>query len=231
MKIYEQIKVELQDSMGGDRSIAEAAWTSSTTLEGKEKKGEEDVKKLINMLADSKHSVPFESVVFRFWIRLPIQTDRQHMTHRLQSASGLSGRYRTMPSDWLKMPQDVIEILNGPVGLSELQAQYDALCKASNEWYSSCLTMLKAGEKRGDITNAQYKRAREFIRGVLPQNNMTERVTVINLRSFANYYRLRSKSDAQPEIQYIAKEMLRLIEEKNICPVAMEALKRNQFQI
>ncbi len=226
-----QILVELQEWMGSDRRIAEAAWTSSLCLEDKEIKEEKDVNRLVNMLANKGHSVPFESVVFRFWISLPIQTDRQHMTHRIASHSGLSGRYRTMPLEWYKMPQDVLDILNGPVGLSEVEAQYESLCKTANEWYKSCLLSLKAGEKRGEISNEQYKRMREFIRGVLPQNNMTERVTIMNLRSFSNYYRLRAKTDAQPEIQLIAKEMLKLIEEKNICPVAIEALKRNQFQI
>lgn len=227
----DQISVELQEWMGSDRSIAKAAWTSSLSLEDIEIKEEKDVSRLVNMLADKGHSVPFESVVFRFWISLPIQTDRQHMTHRIASHSGLSGRYRTMPSKWYRMPQDVLDILNGPVGLSEVETQYESFCRTANEWYKSCLFSLKAGEKRGELSNEQYKRVREFIRGVLPQNNMTERVTIINLRSFSNYYRLRAKTDAQPEIQFIAKEMLRLIEEKNICPVAIEALKRNQFQI
>ena len=33
-----QIKVELQETMGLDRSICEAAWTSSTLYQGKKKK-------------------------------------------------------------------------------------------------------------------------------------------------------------------------------------------------
>lgn len=225
--MHNQIKVELQETMGNDKSIAEMAWTSSYNLESKQTKTEQDVTKIVNMLAHLKHSVPFESVVFRFWMRIPIQTDRQIMTHRIQSASGMSGRYRTMPQDWLQMPEDIRHILSG----YDIETQYNELCKAANEWYKSCLVTLKAEEKKGTIVNQEYKRLREFLRGVLPQNNMTERVSIINLRSFANFYKLRSASDAQPEIQIVANEMLRLIKEKNICPVAIHALEQNQWII
>ena len=75
-----EIKVELQGVFGDDRWIAEAAWTSSLKQENKALRTDEDVKRVINLLANEKHSVPFESVVFRFWIRMPISTDRQLFT-------------------------------------------------------------------------------------------------------------------------------------------------------
>ncbi len=70
--MHNQIKVELQETMGNDKSIAEMAWTSSYNLESKQTKTEQDVTKIVNMLAHLKHSVPFESVVFRFWMRIII---------------------------------------------------------------------------------------------------------------------------------------------------------------
>ena len=97
----EQIKVELQDSFGSDRSIATAAWTSSLTYQAKQLRTDKEVQRVVTMIANEKHSTHFESVIFRFWMRLPIAVDRQLMTHRMQSPSGMSGRYRTMPSDYL----------------------------------------------------------------------------------------------------------------------------------
>lgn len=233
-----QIQVELQEVMGSDRSIAESAWTSSSTYQQKKTRTDEEVKRVVNMLADSKHSVPFESVVFRFWIRLPIQTDRQHMTHRITSSSGLSARYRTMPNDFLEIPADICDILQrhdnitGNPGLSGYyKTKYKEICEQSNEFYRDSLKEFKSWEKSGYITNSEYKRLREFYRGVLPQNNMTERVTVINLRSFANYYKLRSKSDAQIEIQQIAEMMLQEIIKSNKCPIAINALIKNNWNI
>lgn len=232
-----QIEVELQDWLGNDRAIAEAAWTSSTTKENKDLRTAEDIKRVVNMLADLKHSVPFESVVFRFWYRLPIAIDRQHMTHRIGSHSGMSGRYRTMPSEYYAAPNDIRNIVDKlpnqtALGYSrDLIDFYDKVCIESNRYYSNIMADLKTNKDNGTITAEEYKRCREFFRGMLPQHNMTERVSIFNLRSFSNYYKLRSKSDAQPEIQLIANKMLEQIKSKNICPIAMEALERNNWII
>lgn len=231
------IEVELQDFMGSDRSIAEAAWTSSTTKENKDLRNVSDVRRVVNMLADLKHSVPFESVVFRFWYRLPIAIDRQHMTHRIGSHSGMSGRYRTMPSEYYAAPEDVLQIVDkipyqSVLGYTTtLVDYYNNVCSESNRYYSKIMADLKTNKENGVITAEEYKRCREFFRGMLPQHNMTERVSIFNLRSFANYYKLRSKSDAQPEIQLIANKMFEQVKSRAVCPIALEALERNNWVI
>lgn len=211
--------------MGNDRSIAEAAWTSSLDYQKKNTRTDADVERVVKMLAEKGHSVPFESIILRFWIKMPIQTDRQHQTHRIQSSSGMSGRYRTMPNEWFAVPDDVASITEKVPMTPDVNGDYDRLCKAANEWYNDTLIIYKLAEKSGTITNDEYKRVREFFRGVLPQNNMTERVCVMNLRSFANYYRLRSKMDAQKEIQVVAELMLEAVKAANVCPVALQALE------
>lgn len=228
-----QIKVELQEVMGSDKAIANAAWTSSFDYEKKKARTEEDIKRVVNLLADEKHSVPFESVIFRFWMRLPIAIDRQLMTHRIASHSGMSGRYRTMPDEYLSIPGDVTRIIH-KLEVSSITwpdyGYYD-ICDLANETYQSLMEIYKSKKDQGIITNDEYKRLREFYRGMLPQHNMTERVTVINLRSWANFYKLRSKPNAQKEIQTIADLMLKEIERVNPCPIALEALKRNNWSI
>jgi flavin-dependent thymidylate synthase len=188
------------------------------------------------MLADLKHSVPFESIVLRFWIKMPIQTDRQFMTHRLQSASGMSGRYRTMPSEYLETNDESDNIINKiqPMGhkdsLDIFHGYYET-CENANSYYNKSLELAKKAEKDGKIDNVEYKRLREFIRGTLPQNNMTERVTVMNLRSFSNFIKLRNSEHAQPEIREVAKKMLQLVKESDTIPVAINALERNNWVI
>ena len=248
----EQIKVELLETMGSDRSIAESAWTSSLTLQAKEKRTQEDIERVVKMLIEQKHATPIESVIFKFWIKLPIATDRQHMTHRIQSSNGLSGRYRTMPTEFYSIPEDVWDIsekikfekevqlvdkLGNNKGISrcpdydDLQAVYFNTCEIANQNYTHCMALAKEAENNNIITNKEYKRFREFYRGILPLHNMTERVTIINLRSFSNYFKLRADSHAQPEIQIIAKLMLNKIEESNICPIAIKYLKENKWDI
>jgi thymidylate synthase (FAD) len=225
-----QICVELQEVMGSDRAIAESAWTSSTTLQGKEKRTDEDVIRIVKMLIDHKHHSPLEAVVFRFWIKMPIFTDRQHMTHRIASHNGMSGRYRTMPEEWYHVPSDVQEIL---LSCYEdlLMDDYENLCEQSHNVYRTALNNLKEQEKLGHITNAEYKRVREFYRGILPQSSMTERVTIMNLRSFANYQKLRNSEHAQPEIKTVAQLMLAEVEDKNMCPVAIHTLKEKHWEL
>jgi flavin-dependent thymidylate synthase len=233
----DQIKVELQESMGNDRSISEAAWTSSIDYQKKKSRTDEDVARVVKMLAEKKHSVPFESVVFRFWMKIPIATDRQLMTHRIASHSGMSGRYRTMPSEFLAMSEDVSDILKKVTYEydkhrgQEYIDKYFEKCEEANSEYKTLTLDLKEAEKDGLITNQEFKRVREFYRGILPQHNMTERVSVMNLRSFANFYKLRSKPDAQPEIRQVAELMLKAVKEANVCPIAIEWLEKNNWEL
>ncbi len=227
-----QILVELQDIMGNDRSIAEAAWTSSLGRTAKLKRSDDDVKRVINLLADQKHSVPFESIIFRFWLKLPIAIDRQLMTHRLQSASGMSARYRRMPIEYLDLPEDVDNIIKKfeQNGEDFFQRYYD-ICEEANNFYSIFCNQAKIASENLIINNDEYKRVREFFRGILPQHNMTERISIMNLRSWANFYKLRSDKHAQPEIQQIANLMFEAIKASNKIPFALEALERNNWSI
>lgn len=228
-----QIQVELQETMGSDAAIANAAWTSTYDKSKREGKYDDPAKvaELVKRIITDGHGVPVESVILRFWMRLPIFTDRQNMTHRIASHNGLSGRYRTMPEDFYHIPDDVKEIFGKlaptiPDFFSKaISDKYDYLCEEANKAYRQWLVVLKDGEAKGNITNKEYRRARELVRGVLPVAGMVERTTIMNLRSFANYQRLRNSDHAQPEIRFIAERMLEEVEKSNVCPVAIEVLK------
>lgn len=234
-----QIEVELQAVMGNDEAIANAAWTSTYDADRREEKcdDKEKVAKLVERLANDKHGTPFESVVFRFWIRMPIFTDRQHMTHRMASHNGLSGRYRTMPNEFFELPEDVEVILkkvkydNEDLHPLHLEDSYSDICRRAFDNYNMQIEHLKEAEKEGRISNAEYKRTREILRGMLPQSGMTERTTMMNLRSFCNYQKQRNSDHAQPEIRRVAELMLEAVERANVCPVAIKALKANGWNI
>lgn len=229
--MYGKILVELQEWMGSDAAIANAAWTSTYDKYRREDKYDDPAKvsSMVPKLISDGHKVPIESVIFRFWIRMPVFTDRQHMTHRIASHNGLSGRYRTMPDDWYGIPDDCFEILNKSSpecaygGI--VRNQYDDLCASANAFYKDQLVGLREAEKEGRITNAEYKRVREILRGVLPTAGMIERTTIMNLHSFANYQKLRNSDHAQPEIREVARLMLEEVKAKNIAPLAIAKLE------
>lgn len=233
-----QILVELQDVFGSDRVIAESAWTSSLDHSKKNLRSDEDVARVVRLLGNSKpaHGVPFESVIFRFWLRLPLISDRQYATHRIQAINGQSGRYRTMPSDFYSLPDDVLAILGrfndcSIDDCSLIAEQYDDLCTKANEWYVRRVNSLKRLFKEERLTNEEFKRVRESLRGVLPQANMLERTATINLRSFANFVKQRGDSHAALEMQYIAGLMLTEVKQSGRIPIALEVLEANKWEI
>lgn len=230
-----KIEVELQDAMGNDAAIANAAWTSTYDKIRREDNYDNPAKveALVARLINEGHSVPLESVIFRFWIRHPIFNDRQHMTHRIASHNGLSGRYRTLPKDWYSLPQDVLAIadkVNRRAG-NRLKDAFDEECERQHRQYTEWLEFFKKAEKAAVITNGEYKRARELIRGVLGTAFMVERTTILNLRSFANYQRLRNSDHAQAEIKSVAVQMLEQVKAAEICPVAIATLEANGWKI
>jgi thymidylate synthase ThyX len=166
------------------------------------------------------------------------------MTHRIATHNGLSGRYRTMPTDYFDLPDDVDTILakadklpnhfptpENPNTEWDMFSAYYESCERATHNYKLSVEKLKLAEKQQIITNAEFKRAREIIRGQLPTAGMTERLTVMNLRSFANYQKLRNSSHAQPEIRDVAQKMLEQVKQANICPVALAALEASGWQI
>jgi thymidylate synthase (FAD) len=221
-----QIDVELQETMGSDLSIANSAWTSTYDKDKRQVKysDTDKINTLVRRLILDGHGTPVESVVFRFWIKMPIFVDRQHMTHRIASHNGLSGRYRTMPNEFYNLPEDINLILN-KCGAQYIAKYYNDICVLAYEQYNSAITNLKLAEKNNLITNADFKRAREALRGQLPTSGLTERTTIMNLRSFANYQKQRNSDYAQPEIKKVAELMLEEVKAANVCPVAISTLE------
>lgn len=226
-----KIQVELQEWMGDDAAIANAAWTSTYDKERREGKYDdpEKVTDLVRRCVRDGHAVPLESVVMRFWLRIPVFVDRQHMTHRIASHNGLSGRYRTLPSDFMDVPDDVQAICTRANGhyTSATKQEFNHACRRAYDLYAGELESLKEARDKKTIDDQEYKRAREFLRAVLPTAFMVERTTVMNLRSFANYQRLRNSPHAQPEICEVAQRMLAKVVDAKVAPVALGALMDN----
>jgi len=224
------IHVDLLGSFGSDRDIANAAWTSSLEQQKKEQRADEDVARVVSYLIENRHSTPIEQVVYRFYIKMPIFVSRQFMRHRLQSPNEMSGRYRTLMKDFLPVP-DEVQAMAAKAGDNQLSADWQQLHETEFSFYEQRLATYKAAVEAGKITNDEYKRIREIIRGVLGTSFFTQVTTVFNLRSLANFFRLRLDPHAQPEIQEVASQMLALVEKEDNCPIAISCLKANNWEI
>lgn len=224
-----QVKVELQQYMGTDRTIAESAWTSTIDQVVMEERSDEAVERVVRFLVQHGHTSPLEAVVFRFHFHVPIFIGRQIMRYRFMSPNEMSGRYRTMPDEWYCFPEDASGIVEKALGGAceiEYLRDYRKVNEEARAFYNYWLGAMRAVWKRQrTITNAEYKRFREVHRGVLGTNQFTDIVATMNLHCFAHILNQRLSEDAQKEIQEVARQMKAEVEKANNVPVALSALE------
>jgi flavin-dependent thymidylate synthase len=203
-------KVELIGYYGDDATIACSAWTStSRDLTSKKK---ERIPDLINMLWSNGHETPFEKATCHFLVDTEIASHIHLLKHRISSINAESARYKELKEDKFYIPEDW-------KGIS--QSEYEGkFADSYHDWYEVLENYTKAG-------NALYhqclkdlepvlgrKRAKESARFFKTYNSQIQADVMFNMRSFANFLKLRNSEHAQLEIREIAQEMLKLV--KNI---------------
>lgn len=225
-----QIKVELIDWWGDDRAAANAAWASSTDAAKLADRSDDDVRRVVTNLVKLGHDTPKERVWMEFFMTMPIfcerQFDKYRMTVQYQdmrvefleapfgrmgiTQNELSGRYRTIPDRPYKLPSDVRSVLDKAA--SSAQLFWDGILQEQHEQYENALKGLKESEAAGKITNAEYKRAREVLRGILGTSYLTDMRIVCNMNAFEWIVNQRLAPDAQLESRAVAYHMVKALE-------------------
>jgi thymidylate synthase (FAD) len=185
--------VELLGHYGSDEVIACSAWTSTSRDLTEEKK--ERIPKLINMLWSEGHETPFEKGVIHFLVDSDIASHIHILKHRISSANAESARYKELKEDKLHVPQD------WPFYWQKMLIEY---AHAGDNLYHRAVKELE--EKLG------RKRAKESARFFKTYASRIQCDVMFNMRSFANFLKLRNSEHAQKEIREIAQEMLDLVE-------------------
>lgn len=203
--------VELLGYYGSDEVIACSAWTSTSRNLTEEKK--QRIPKLINMLWSEGHQTPFEKGVVHFLVNCDIASHIHLLKHRISSLNAESARYKELKEDKYYIPKDfhVDRSDENYVSFGNRDAfnwadtllQYTEL---GNKLYHSCLNDLTPVLGR--------KRAKESARFFKTYNSQIQADVMFNMRSFANFLKLRNSEHAQLEIREIAQQMLNLV--KNI---------------
>jgi thymidylate synthase ThyX len=242
------IVVELQDFWGDDWKVGHAAWTSTLDEERSSQKTEEELKHLIQQtLIPHDHKSPLEKVWYEFYIKCPIFVERQLDKYRMSiqsqgleieyldgsfgrlgiSQNELSGRYRTIPDEYYDLPQDFLNITNAIWSMdpaNSFGSFYNHLMDYQSKFYRDNLDTAKKAEKSGVISNADYKRFREVIRGVLGTGYMTQMKIMVNLVGLTHIWQQRLSPAAQPEVRDVAQGMLKAVVECGNAPYTLEAL-------
>jgi flavin-dependent thymidylate synthase len=182
-------KVELLGYYGSDEIIACSAWTSTSRNLTEEKK--QRIPNLIEMLWKEGHHTPFEKGIVHFLVDCDIASHIHLLKHRIASINAESARYKELKEDKYYIPDDWNE------KWIESLKNYTEL---GNRLYHECLKDLEPPLGR--------KRAKESARFFKTYNSQIQADIMFNMRSFANFLKLRNSEHAQKEIKEIAQQML-----------------------
>jgi thymidylate synthase (FAD) len=186
-------KVELLGWYGSDEVIAQSAWTSTSRELTQEKK--DRIPNLIKMLWTEGHETPFEKGSVHFLVTCEIASHIHLLKHRIASINAESARYKELKEDKYYLPNDWSE---------EWLEKLRLFTESSNYLYHKCLSELtpKLGRKR----------AKESARFFKTYNSQITADVQFNIRSFANFIKLRTSEHAQLEIREIAEQMFFLVQ-------------------
>lgn len=205
-------KVELIGYYGDDTTIACSAWTSTSRdlTENKRKR----IAKLINMLWSEGHETPFEKGQVHFLVDTDIASHIHLLKHRISSLNAESARYKELKEDKYYLPEDwegievstwakddMYEFGFGTRNWIDVLKDYTEL---GNGLYHECLADLEPVLGR--------KRAKESARFFKTYSSQIQADVMFNMRSFANFIKLRNSEHAQLEIREIAQQMWDLVE-------------------
>jgi flavin-dependent thymidylate synthase len=198
-------KVDLLGYYGSDEVIACSAWTSTSRDLTEEKK--QRIPKLINMLWSNGHETPFEKATVHFLVDCDIASHIHLIKHRVASINAESARYKELKEDKFYIPEDWKDIKQYCDEYPEYQETWHTrlreFTEMSNQLYHQCLKELEPVLGR--------KRAKESARFFKTYNSQIQSDVMFNMRSFANFLKLRNSEHAQKEIREIAQEMLSLV--------------------
>jgi len=184
--------VELLGYYGSDETIACSAWTSTSRKLNEEKR--KRIPKLLDMLWREGHETPFEKCSVHFLVDCDIASHIHLLKHRVSSLNAESARYKELKEDKMFIPDDWDQAW---------QDKLKTYTEAGNMLYHECLADLEPRLGR--------KRAKESARFFKTYNSRIQADVQFNLRSFANFIKLRKSQHAQKEIREIAAKMLNCV--------------------
>jgi len=209
LSVHEFGYVHLKDFMGGDEDVVDAARISY------DRQGTTKDRALIRYLLRHKHTTPFEMVVLKFEVKMPIHVARQWIRHRTASVNEVSARYTQLPEEMFVPVEFSVQSSDNKQGRGEmvdreLQDHLHAAMVDDNEnAYQSYQWYLDRGV------------AKETARGVLNLNIYTKFIWQMNLHNLMHFLHLRLDPHAQKEIRDYAVLIEQMVQ--RLFPLTHEA--------
>lgn len=209
--IYDNIKVNLIQSLGDDKTIVDSARVSfgDCAQDPNRDLSERDIK-LLKFLLKNKHTSTLEHCFVTFRIECPLFVRSHIMRHRTFSYNEVSRRYTSKninlfyhPSKLRKQSTSNLQCSSGdfddPIAHKCLADLMRESVEKSVQAYESLI--------EGGV-------AREQARGILPQSLFTSFWMSGNLNNFIKFLVLRLDEHSQQETREVARRMRSLLAEK-----------------
>lgn len=206
--------VRVIDYMGDDSSIVQAARVSY----GVGTKRVHEDRGLVRYLLRHMHSTPFEMCEIKLHVRVPMDTWRQWIRHRMANVNEYSTRYsvaidaaqKTLPSEWRLQ------------STTNKQGSDSKMPATSGEALSAAEQAFHLEARRLYESRLAAGVAREQARKDLPLSTYTEAYWKIDLHNLLHFLALRMDAHAQAEIRAYATVIGEQIVSR-WCPVVWEA--------
>lgn len=210
-KILDDGFIRVIDYMGDDAAIVQSARISY----GAGTKSIQDDRGLIRYLMRHRHTSPFEQNELKIHVRVPMDTWRQWIRHRMASVNEYSTRYSEAidsmqtATTW-RMQSGANRQGSGDTAGPELSE----IMTADEKWFQ---------EQAQRIYHARIKSgiAREQARKDLPLSTYTEAYWKVDLHNLLHFLSLRMDSHAQLEIREYANVLGKIV--RLWCPLTWEA--------
>ena len=212
--VRQDMHVQLIDHMGTEDRVVQVAKVSTLGPDARDAEGNT---RLLKLLYKDQHGVPFEHVVFTFYIEMPIFVSREIVKHRISSINEVSGRYTELlphfyvPNEERKLVQvgRTMDYKFEPGNPMQHEAVNFVLKSSGQAYWDNYVTLREMGI------------AREVSRMHMPVNTYSQMFMTINLRSLMNFIVKRKEwedgqvvSHALHEVEKITDQMVEIIKEQ-----------------
>lgn len=212
-------KIEFVGFYGSDELIALSAWTSTSRELNDEKKSR--IPAMLDTLWSANHETPFEKATVHFLVDTEIASHIHLLKHRISSLNGESARYKELKEDKFYIPEDWKNVnTSEKLYIHDEHTENEVFWDSGIKWSQVLSDYTEIGnylyhKALNDLTPVLgRKRAKESARFFKTYNSQIQADISFNMRSFANFIKLRNSEHAQLEIKEIAQQMWELVQTK-----------------
>lgn len=170
----------------------------------------ESAKRFVKMLINNHHEAMIEHSTLSVIFTCDRGVSHEMVRHRIASFAQESTRYVNYAKDKYGSEIAVIDLING-INLDNKMKNFDA--DHIGEIYSEWLKAMEDAEKHY-MKMIELGATPQIARSVLPNSTKTNITITANYREWRTFFKLRTASDAHPQIREVAIPLCRELQQR-----------------